>query len=222
MARLEPFFPKSHGKPRVDDRRVLSGIIFVNRNGLRWRDAPAAYGLLVRQKTTLISAIRSHCAEFGLVAPQGARRVFDLLNLMRKASSSSLPEAAVVTMEMLGAQMEALALQVRTLERGLLAWHGENQTSQRLATIPGVGIITSTAFAASISDPSLFRSGRGVRGLSGFGPSAELVRRQRSPGSDIQEGRRLSAQAVGSRSDVGDPPRANRSDALRRLGSIVA
>ena len=37
MARLEPFFPKSHGKPRVDDRRVLSGIIFVNRNGLRWR-----------------------------------------------------------------------------------------------------------------------------------------------------------------------------------------
>lgn len=44
MARLEPFFPKSHGKPRVDDRRVLSGIIFIDRNGLRWRDAPAAYG----------------------------------------------------------------------------------------------------------------------------------------------------------------------------------
>ncbi len=33
MARLRPYFPKSHGKPRVDDRRVLSGIIFVNRNG---------------------------------------------------------------------------------------------------------------------------------------------------------------------------------------------
>ena len=44
MARLEPFFPESHGRPRVDDRRVLSGIIFVNRNGLRWRDAPAEYG----------------------------------------------------------------------------------------------------------------------------------------------------------------------------------
>ncbi|WP_110812051.1 IS5 family transposase [Tritonibacter mobilis] len=44
MAKLEPFFPKSHGKPRVDDRRVLSGIIFINRNGLRWRDAPAEYG----------------------------------------------------------------------------------------------------------------------------------------------------------------------------------
>lgn len=44
MARIEPFFPKSHGRPRVDDRRVLSGIIFINRNGLRWRDAPAEYG----------------------------------------------------------------------------------------------------------------------------------------------------------------------------------
>ena len=44
MARLRPYFPKSHGKPRVDDRRVLSGIVFVNRNGLRWRDAPSDYG----------------------------------------------------------------------------------------------------------------------------------------------------------------------------------
>ncbi len=44
MAKLEPFFPKSHGKPCVDDKRVLSGIIFINRNGLRWRDAPSVYG----------------------------------------------------------------------------------------------------------------------------------------------------------------------------------
>ena len=34
MARLRPFFPRSHGRPRVDDRRLLSGIIFINRNGL--------------------------------------------------------------------------------------------------------------------------------------------------------------------------------------------
>ena len=45
MARLRPFFPKSHGRPRVDDLRVLSGIIFINRNGLRWCDAPREYGL---------------------------------------------------------------------------------------------------------------------------------------------------------------------------------
>jgi transposase len=38
MDRLRPFFPKSHAKPRVDDLRVLSDIIFINRNGLRWCD----------------------------------------------------------------------------------------------------------------------------------------------------------------------------------------
>ena len=44
MTRLQPYLPKSHGKPRVDDRRVLSGIVFVNRNGLRWCDAPKDHG----------------------------------------------------------------------------------------------------------------------------------------------------------------------------------
>ncbi len=44
MRRLKPYFPLSHGVPRVDDRRVVSGIIFVIRNGLRWRDAPKEYG----------------------------------------------------------------------------------------------------------------------------------------------------------------------------------
>jgi putative transposase len=44
LARIARFFPLSHGVPRVDDRKVISGIIHVLRNGLRWRDAPAAYG----------------------------------------------------------------------------------------------------------------------------------------------------------------------------------
>jgi len=44
MARISPFFPLSHGVPRVDDRRVVSGIVYVIRNGLQWKDAPAGYG----------------------------------------------------------------------------------------------------------------------------------------------------------------------------------
>ena len=44
VERLKPHFPKPRGKARVDDRRVLSGILHVLRNGLRWQDAPAAYG----------------------------------------------------------------------------------------------------------------------------------------------------------------------------------
>jgi transposase len=44
VERIKPYFPRPHGRPRVDDRRVISGIIHVIRNGLRWRDAPAVYG----------------------------------------------------------------------------------------------------------------------------------------------------------------------------------
>ena len=44
MGWLQPYFPMSRGRARVDDRRVLSGIIFINRNGLRWCDAPKEYG----------------------------------------------------------------------------------------------------------------------------------------------------------------------------------
>jgi len=44
LNRIKPYFPRSHGVPRVDDRRVLSGIIHVLKRGLQWRDAPAEYG----------------------------------------------------------------------------------------------------------------------------------------------------------------------------------
>ena len=44
LKQIEPYFPLSHGVPRVDDRKVVSGIIHVIRNGLRWRDAPEIYG----------------------------------------------------------------------------------------------------------------------------------------------------------------------------------
>ncbi len=44
MARLGPYFPLAHGLPRVDNWRVVSGIVDVIRNGLQWKDAPKAYG----------------------------------------------------------------------------------------------------------------------------------------------------------------------------------
>ena len=44
MSKIKPFFPRSHGVPRVDDRRVVCGIVYVLKHGLRWRDAPREYG----------------------------------------------------------------------------------------------------------------------------------------------------------------------------------
>ena len=95
MARLEPYFPKSHGRPRVDDRRVLSGIVFVNRNGLRWRDAPAAYGphktLYNRWKRWSDAGVFVRMME-GLSAAQPERRtvMIDATYLKAHRTASSL------------------------------------------------------------------------------------------------------------------------------------
>ena len=95
MARLQPYFPKSHGRPRVDDRRVLSGIVFVNRNGLRWRDAPAAYGphktLYNRWKRWSDAGVFVRMME-GLSAAQPERRtvMIDATYLKAHRTASSL------------------------------------------------------------------------------------------------------------------------------------
>ena len=44
LNKIKPYFPPSRGVPRVDDLRVISGIIHVLRRGLQWRDAPKEYG----------------------------------------------------------------------------------------------------------------------------------------------------------------------------------
>lgn len=139
--------------------------------------------LLVRQRTMLINAIRGHCAEFGVIVAQGARRVAELLDDVRRNEGAALPDLARSALLMLADQLSALAGQINRLDRGLLAWHRQSQTSQRLATIPGVGIITATALAASITDPSLFRSGREFSAFLG------LVPRQNSSGGKDKLGR---------------------------------
>jgi len=95
MRRIEPFFPLSHGVPRVDDRRVLSGILFVIRNGLRWRDTPAGYG---PHKTIYNRFIRwSRLGVFNRIlaelAAQGARAdklMIDATHLKAHRTAASL------------------------------------------------------------------------------------------------------------------------------------
>lgn len=44
-ALIDPHLPRGQpGRPRVDDRRVVSGILHVLKTGCRWRDVPAEYG----------------------------------------------------------------------------------------------------------------------------------------------------------------------------------
>jgi transposase len=139
--------------------------------------------LLVRQRTMLINAIRGHCAEFGIITQRGARGVDDLVEQVRDAEASLLPDLARSALEMLAEQLDVLAMQIHALERRLLVWHRQDEASQRLATIPGVGVITATALAASVTDPGLFRSGREFAAFLG------LVPRQNSSGGKERLGR---------------------------------
>ena len=102
MARLQPFFPKNHGKPRVDDRRVLSGIIFINRNGLRWRDAPRAYG----PPKTLYNHWK-RWSDKGVFA-----RMLDGL-----AAEAAVPKAMMIDATYLKAHRTASSLRVKKGER---------------------------------------------------------------------------------------------------------
>ena len=139
--------------------------------------------LLVRQRTMLINAIRGHCAEFGIIAPQGARRAPELVEQIRQIEATELPDLARSALLRLADQLDGLAAEIDGLERRLLAWHRQDQASQRLATIPGVGLITATALSATVVDPAAFRSGREFAAFLG------LVPRQNSSGGKDRLGR---------------------------------
>ena len=142
-----------------------------------------ARDLLMRQRTMLLNAIRAHLAEFGIIAAQGPRKVMELIGKLRDDEEIDLPDIARSALLALAAQLDAMGSEIRSLERQLMAWHRTNETSQRLQTIPGVGIITATALAASVTDPSVFRSGRQFAAFLG------LVPRQNSSGGKERLGR---------------------------------
>jgi transposase len=131
--------------------------------------------LLVRQRTQLINAMRAHLAELGLVAARGREGVQSLIALVRD-NVSQLPDLARSALQAILSQLDALGQQIANIERHLHAQHRVNEVSQRLETIPGIGVIGATAIAATVTDPKVFKSGREFAAWIG------LVPRQNSSG----------------------------------------
>ena len=129
-----------------------------------------ARDLLVRQRTMPINALRSHFAEFGIVAPTGQRRVAQLLALLQDEEGSGIPPLAREGLRGLAAALHALEQRIEAIEAVLMREHKANPVSRRLATIPGIGPITASALAATIADPGLFRSGRELAAWIGLVP----------------------------------------------------
>ena len=142
-----------------------------------------ARSLLISQRTALICAIRGHMAELGLTAPRAVRNMQPLLDVLAEDEDESLPSLARVALGPLVEQFAQIDTQLVQLDRELLKWHRTNAVSQRLASIPGVGPVTATALAASVTEPSMFASAREFSAFLGLTP------RQNSTGGRTQLGR---------------------------------
>ncbi len=139
--------------------------------------------LLVRQRTMLVNAIRAHMAEFGIVARVGLPQVKALLSVIADEADDRIPPLARSCLQGLAVQLMSLEHEIAAAGQRIHAWHRSNEVSRRLESIPGIGPITASALAATITDPSLFRSGRELAAWIG------LVPRQRSTGGKERLGR---------------------------------
>lgn len=136
--------------------------------------------LIVRQRTMAANALRAHLAEFGFVANPGAANLVKLAD--RAFADDALPAYAHRALDILIRRMTELTEEIAALDKELRVWHAENEASQRLAAIPGIGIITATAIAATVTDPDQFRSGRQFAAWLGLTPQ------QQSTGGKIRLG----------------------------------
>lgn len=144
--------------------------------------------LLIKQRTMSVNALRAHLAELGLVSAKGRDGAASLVALVETGSGDAKQEPcldALARSAMLGlvVQLRALQDEITALDRRILVWHRENEVSQRLASIPGIGVLGATALAATLGDGSAFQSSRQLAAWLG------LVPKQNSSGGKDRLGR---------------------------------
>lgn len=138
--------------------------------------------LLVRQRTTLVNALRGHLAEFGIVAPRGIQKVEELIAVIGDESDGRVPASARRALRALAAEFAALELRIAAIEADIVARTRADPVALRLATIPGIGPIIASRITATVPDPSIFRSGRDFAAWIG------LVPQQNSTGGKVRLG----------------------------------
>ena len=126
-------------------------------------------GLLVRQRTQTVNAIRGHLAEFGLVAPRGLANIEQLWEAFTECAES-LPELVVSTTAVLFERVDELNAQVVELDKQMRMLVRENEESRRLTTIPGVGEVTALAVHAFAPSMDSFARGRDFAAWIGLTP----------------------------------------------------
>jgi transposase len=129
-----------------------------------------ARNLLVKQRTQLVNMMRGLLAEFGIDIPQGLGRALLMAQRVVEGATPDVPEAAAKIVGMLSQQALDTDVQLREIDRALLALQRTDDVARRLATIPGIGPVGATALAAAVTDPGQFRSGRQFAAWLGLTP----------------------------------------------------
>lgn len=132
--------------------------------------------LLVRQRVAMNNHMRSILAEYGITLPVGTQVVSRRLIGLLEDAENDLPELTRHCLNLLKTQHDQLEQAISDLEKQLEAWHKQNEDSQRVAEIPGIGVLTATALVAKVGDASTFSNGRQLSASIG------LVPRQSSTG----------------------------------------
>jgi transposase len=144
--------------------------------------------LLIKQQTMSINALRGHLSEFGIVVAKGIGRVGELLELAK--ADGTLPEAAAAAVKILAQHLEMLDKAIDDLEKQIGRAHAQNEMSQLLDKVPGIGKIIASVITASVPDPSVFKSGRDFAAWLGLTPRENSSGGKQALGAITKKGNR--------------------------------
>ena len=176
---VKPFVKR--GKTDAADAEAISEAVirktmrFVPVNSIEQQTAALVLktrGLLVRQKTQAINALRAHLSELGVVVGIGTAKVAGLIEIVRDETDARLPKGARFALSAIADQIEALTRQIGRLEQEIVADAKRAKDMRRLTTIPGVGAITAASIKALVPDPAGFKSGRHLAAWLGLTPKS--------------------------------------------------
>jgi len=126
--------------------------------------------LLIRQRTQLVNMIRAQLAEFGIVLAKGIQHALRLAGQLVEGAAPDIPVPAVKVIVTLAEQLGDLQARIEGLDRDIKTWSRDNEVVKRLQTIPGIGVVTASALAATVTDPRQFTSGRQFAAWLGLTP----------------------------------------------------
>lgn len=114
----------------------------------------------VKARTAQANQIRGLLSEFGIVIPQGIRSISKRMPDILQDAENGLPGTLRKLLERLNDHLKELDRQVEELELQIKLWHKENEASQKLEAIPGIGPITASAIVATVGNAAEFKNGR--------------------------------------------------------------